>query len=783
MYSKAVLTTFATVLLLGRICPAVGQVITHFEPPFGSTGEQVIISGTGFAAGNLEVRFGGPSGAVDTTARATSDMTIFAKVPSGAVTGPIHLKVGTKTYTTLEDFLVLGRGPFLTGFAPAYGAVNDTVIIYGWHLTNTTAVKFGGKAATSIMPNAAGSQITTRVPSGATNGPITVTTIYGTSNTPAPFTVIGAGPFIASFFPPIVTPGGTVSVEGAHFTGVTDVSFNGKPGRNLFVQSDILLRVDAPPDVANGYLSVSSPLGRHTNSQMYFVPPVITSFSPTQAVADVNLNIRGSNFLGALSVTIGGANAQIQAVNNTNLSVVIPEGGRSGPVRVNTPAGAVLTTNNFRYLPVITSFTPNAGPAGTTVTINGRNLDEGLQSVRFGEASTSTNIIVSAQQIQTKVPANAVSSRLTLTTTNGSAFSDGFFHLPPALTRASSSNAAPGSVVTLFGANLLDTTNVSFNGTPATFVPPVTNSQLSVTVPSGFITGAIRVGTPGGEALIGPFYGAPLITGFTPTHGLPGVQVTLTGTNFLGVTAVKVGGISVPQFTIHTNGEVVTLIIPTNAASGPLAVTGPAGTVASTAPFTLDFFSDLTLTMQAAPSSTFVGSNIVYDLEVANLGPAAAPNVVITDTLPENVTLRSNRVSQGTVSINGRTVTASLGVVPTSHTASLQLFITPNTLGTLQNTASIQSDYSDPDPANNSASVSLVVLPLPVLKIDAYSEEQWRVSWPLALSNFTLQIAPQPLPGSTWSNLTTTPMVSGTNKFVIEPASKPSRFYRLHGSP
>jgi hypothetical protein len=71
--------------------------------------------------------------------------------------------------------------------------------------------------------------------------------------------------------------------------------------------------------------------------------------------------------------------------------------------------------------PTITSFTPTAGPVGTTVTITGTNLT-GATSVKFnGVSATITSN--TATQIVTKVPTGATTGPITVTTPSGTATS------------------------------------------------------------------------------------------------------------------------------------------------------------------------------------------------------------------------------------------------------------------------------------------------------------------------------------------------------------------------
>jgi hypothetical protein len=69
-----------------------------------------------------------------------------------------------------------------------FGHVGERVTLLGTALTGVTAVSFNGTAATVETANA--TAIVTTVPTGATSGPITVTTSAGTLTSNVPFTVL-----------------------------------------------------------------------------------------------------------------------------------------------------------------------------------------------------------------------------------------------------------------------------------------------------------------------------------------------------------------------------------------------------------------------------------------------------------------------------------------------------------------------------------------------------------------------------------------------------------------
>ncbi|MGH9410197.1 MAG: beta strand repeat-containing protein [Vicinamibacterales bacterium] len=157
-----------------------------------------------------------------------------------------------------------------------------------------------------------------------------------------------------------------------------------------------------------------------------------------------------------------------------------------------------------------------------------------------------------------------------------------------------STGAAPGATVTINGTGFSATTSddtVTFNGTAATVTSATTNT-LTVVVPSGATSGTIGVTTPSGSATSGsPFTvttgnAAPTITAFTPSVGVAGTSVTITGANFdaapsndrLHFNTTAAPPASVTTTTIGVN-------VPAPATSGHLSVATPFGMAVSTDDF------------------------------------------------------------------------------------------------------------------------------------------------------------------------------------------------------
>jgi YD repeat-containing protein len=151
-----------------------------------------------------------------------------------------------------------------------------------------------------------------------------------------------------------------------------------------------------------------------------------------------------------------------------------------------------------------------------------------------------------------------------------------------------------GASITIYGTAFSATASqntVTFNGVTATVVS-ATTTKIVTTVPTGATTGLISVATTGSPVLSSSAFtvvassGTPTITSFSPTVGIPGTAVTISGTNFQ-TPAVK----NKTKFNI-TNAVVssatdssISTTVPSLSGSGKLSVSTPNGTATSTEDF------------------------------------------------------------------------------------------------------------------------------------------------------------------------------------------------------
>jgi uncharacterized repeat protein (TIGR01451 family) len=118
--------------------------------------------------------------------------------------------------------------------------------------------------------------------------------------------------------------------------------------------------------------------------------------------------------------------------------------------------------------------------------------------------------------------------------------------------------------------------------------------------------------------------------------------------------------------------------------------------------------------MTGSPNPVLVNNQLIYTLLVTNLGPANASDVVLTDTLPANITFSSASVSEGEYALVANTLQWSIGSLNYQGSASATIVVQPLLAGAVTNTATVsivpnESGVTDTNLANNSAGVVTTV--------------------------------------------------------------------------
>ena len=757
----------------------VAPTIASFSPQTGSNPTQVSIMGANFIVGGTTVTF---SGAAPTNGTVTATTDVNAIVPTGAGNGPITVTTFAGSAVSTNSFTA-SSAPTITSFSPTAGAIGSSVTINGGNFFSSTTVKIGGVSASGTVTST--TEIIATVPTGATTGPIEVSTANGSFTTSSNF-LTGTGPIITDFSPTMGTtnPPTYVTIDGLNLSDATSVTFNG-------VKEDITAQAPLQVAITNasgtGAIKVVSPQGSFTTSSNFIATtaPIVTSFAPALApVGTANIVINGLNFADTKTVEFNGVSAAHTIVAPTQLNATVPSGATTGPITVVASNTASYTTSsNFvvtTSAPVITGFTPASGVRGTTVTINGGNFTN-LLSVQFNGVAATYTPPTSTTVLYATVPAGATSGLISVKNNSGTGNSPAMFYLQPWITNATASGIVNSSLV-IDGRNLTNASAVQVNGVNYVFTNSPT--QIVAIVPSNAMTGPITVTTPGGIFInTNSFVVLPKIYSFSPTIGPAGTVVTISGTSLFDVTNVQFNGTSASPYNVMTNQLQVK--VPTGATPGPITVMTPGGKDVSSNSFTATFSSTLVLSKTASPAVTGPGSNVTYTLLVTNEGPSTVTSVSVTDNIPTGFNFASSTSSLGTTVYTNNMVIASLGILTSNTSATITVQGTSASPGALTNMAFLGFAEGNTAYGTNYASAITYFINAAqrTLSIAASATSgEFLVTWPLSAANFTLQVSTNLTAGNGWQSLAgNTIMTNDLNEYSNSFPSAAAEFFRLQG--
>jgi len=98
-----------------------------------------------------------------------------------------------------------------------------------------------------------------------------------------------------------------------------------------------------------------------------------------------------------------------------------------------------------------------------------------------------------------------------------------------------------------------------------------------------------------------------------------------------------------------------------------------------------------------------LGSVFNYTVRVTNAGPDTATEVILSDTLPDNLNLVNATASRGALSINGRTITVNMSNLVRNASGTLTISVIPTAEGNLTNVATVSTTQIDYALDNNTA--------------------------------------------------------------------------------
>jgi hypothetical protein len=574
----------------GKLSIPLPPSVSGFEPLSGTIATPLVIHGD-----NLGHATGAKLNGVPLQITADSRTQITAKLPAASVSGPVTVTTGEGTATSAGSFNVT---PTITGLSPSAATVGSHVRINGSGLAGATGVTFNGLSAgapTILSPTS----VQVAVPALATSGPVVVTLAGGgMATSPSPFTV---RPSLTGFAPASGHWGDSVVLSGGGLGGATAVSFNGTNASSFHVDDPGHITATVPVGASIGFVSVTTPSGVVRSAAQFAVLPGIDDFSPHHDLPLAHVTITGKAFTGLTSVTFNGLRASARLLSPTSIDAVVPAAATSGPIAVTTRGGTATTAGDFAVMPKITSFSPASARVGTILNVSGGGFG-GTTSVSINGVDAAFTI-VSPASLRVTVPSQATDGPIRIQTPAGFALSSTSFKVLASVTGFAPASGPWGQSVTLNGGGLGGASAVSFNGTNALSFHVDNPGQITATVPDGATSGSVSVTMPSGVVHSSTQFSVlPTVDDYSTDSGLPLTHVTITGTGFTGLTAVKFNGVGATAHLLSPTS--IDAVVPASATSGPIAVTTHGGTAAGAS------FAVLPVVQSFSPQTGKVGAVI-----------------------------------------------------------------------------------------------------------------------------------------------------------------------------
>lgn len=195
-----------------------------------------------------------------------------------------------------------------------------------------------------------------------TNGTFYGTTNGGVNNCPAQgggcgivySLSTGLGPFVETFVasgtgtPAISGKEGTkIGILGQGFSSASAVKFGGTPATTVTLSGTTYLTATVPADALTGSVTVTTGASTLTSTQTFKVLPTITSIPANGSVGNPVM-IEGTGLTQTTTVKFDGVKATSFTVNSdTQVTVDVPTGAKTGKIAVTTAGGSATSKTNF----------------------------------------------------------------------------------------------------------------------------------------------------------------------------------------------------------------------------------------------------------------------------------------------------------------------------------------------------------------------------------------------------------------------------------------------------
>lgn len=421
-----------------------------------------------------------------------------------------------------------------------------------------------------------------------------------------------------NYFPNSGKAGTLITIEGQGLDPDIknySASISGTPAEVISATSTFLV-VRSPADAVSGKLKLEYQGRSYEIGQYTYQTLSVQDILPKRGAAGANIRIRGEGFMSTIKpaqVTVNGNAATIISLTDTLIIALLPGETTSGPVTV-TVDGQSSSGPVFKVM-AITSLLPATGGKGTKVTLKGSGFDPDISKVKVFFNGKAGQVLEVKEEQMTVIAPDGVETGNITATIDGIALPGGVFTVVPAptISTVSPMSGPAGTEMTITGtgfSEIAGETKVSINDKEIVLTS-VTKTVVKLIIPGNTGTGKVKV-VVNDQAAEGPTFTdqALGISKNDPEGGLPGTEVTISGTGFSLIPSENLVFFNEVQAPVISSGATELKVkVPAGATTGMLKVRVGGMEAVAPRPFAIEGVYTLTSSLSADVSAITVGLN------------------------------------------------------------------------------------------------------------------------------------------------------------------------------
>ena len=385
-------------------------------------------------------------------------------------------------------------------------------------------------------------------------------------------------PAVTSFAPGAGSTGTSVVITGTGFTSVTAVKFSNNVSASFTINNDSQITATQPAGAISGPITISKSGCSDVQTATYVACSTVT----TAQVDDGSYDLVGAGRYIVNRLTPSSYPATLRSVSIRIASTQYLQAGTPFILLAGVNADGDTDINN-------TSFQTSNRVVTATSTFVRYDLAEPITIYAgdFVVGYTFPNGGATSSQDITTPQGRSYSSEdgLTFTLNSGGNFMVRADYLTscdlgtaacPVVNDISPTSGQIGDTVTITGSGFAGVSGLTFNNNVIGNFTVVSDTKITAIVPPGATTGAITISEPNCSNVQTASFtvNAPVcmtVSGFSPPTALPGVPITIIGTNFTGASVVKFSGDAAAVFTVDSPTQ-ITAFVPAGAIFGPITI-------------------------------------------------------------------------------------------------------------------------------------------------------------------------------------------------------------------